>query len=88
MTYEEEQKKLNYIRKHDSFTSPTIDDVDFFDDNLYFWDCWNADYCKRYHKKKMKFHCLRGAKGSRCPRAEKEEIRNEGLRKGFTFPNS
>ena len=41
MTKEEEKEKLDYVRKHDSFTSPSIEDVDFYDDNLFFWDSCN-----------------------------------------------
>lgn len=88
MTKEEEKEKLDYVRKHDSFTSPSIEDVDFYDDNLFFWDCCNIDYCKSHRKAEMTFSCLRGAKGSRCTIEEKESIRSEAAKKGFTFPNS
>ncbi len=90
MTKDEEQAKLDFAHERDSFTSPTIDDLDFDNDNLYFWDCWNAEYCCKYRKREVKRHsCLRGAEfGSRCNREEKESVRAEALKKGFIFPNA
>ncbi len=89
MTKEEERDKLDYVRKHNSFTSPTAEDVDFREDDTYFWDCWNVDYCSKYRKAEVGKHpCLTGAKrGARCSREEKESIRAEALQKGFNFPN-
>lgn len=44
MTEQEEKEKLDHVRKHNSYTSPSIEDVDICNDNTCFWDCWNADY--------------------------------------------
>lgn len=88
MTEQEEKEKLNYVQKHNSYTSPSIEDVDICNDDTYFWDCWNADYCSKYRKRNFKYSCLRGAKGNRCSHIKKEEIRTEALQKGFKFPNT
>lgn len=88
MTKKEEQEKLDYIRKHDSHTSPHIEDTDFDEkDGTYFWDCWNADYCAKFRKRFFKYSCLKGHTAPRCSREEKIKIRQEALIKGFYFPN-
>ena len=87
MTKDEEQAKLDFARKRDSFTSPTIDDVDFDNDGSYFWDCCNADYCEKFRSKCYNNRCIKGTKSPRCSREEKLEIRAIAKAKNFCFPN-
>lgn len=88
MTEDEKQEKLFLARKRDSFTSPTIDDVDFDSDGTYFWDCCNSDYCEKFRKKYYKRkHCMRGSIAPRCSRKEKIEIREMAKADKFSFPN-
>lgn len=87
MTKDEEQEKLSLARKQNSFTSPTIDDVDFDNDDTYFWDCCNSDYCEKFRAKCYNSRCIKGSKGPRCSRQEKIEIREIATSKRFRFPN-
>lgn len=70
----------------DSFTSPTIDDVEFDEDNTYMWDCCNADYCAEHRKRFFKYSCLKGHTAPRCSREAKLQIRQDALMNGFRFP--
>ncbi len=70
-----------------SYTSPTLDDVELDDDGTYEWDCCNADYCSNHRKKVFKPYCLKGGYSSRCSRDEKWEIRQKAIANGFRFPN-
>ncbi|MBE6012117.1 MAG: hypothetical protein E7234_06120 [Lachnospiraceae bacterium] len=56
----------------DSFTSPTIDDIEFDNDGTYMWDCWNIELCCKYNKSGVNNHgCLKGSSYIRCSRDEK-----------------
>lgn len=87
MTENERKEKLEYAHKRNSYTSPTIDDVDFDDEGNYLWDCCNSDYCEKFEKRLYNYRCMLGTESPRCSREEKVKIRDVAKSKGFHFPN-